>query len=254
MKSSRRTPGSGAGTVPDMEDRYLRPTALLDFEDPGLRGIVERQGWTDLDLQTRIGAVYDFVRDGVPFGYNTSDDLAASVVLAQGYGQCNTKTTVLMALLRASGIGCRLRGATIDKRLQHGVMVEPFYWFAPRSIIHTWAEVFVGGRWVGLEGVILDAAYLDGLRIRTGRVEGPFLGYGVGTENLADPPVQWRGTDTCIQATGIDQDFGAFDDPDTFYRDRGVNARGLKGWLYANIMRKVMNSRVSGIRDAAVRG
>ena len=87
-----------------------------------------------------------------------------------------------------------------------------------------------------------------------GAPEAPSRRIGVDTENLADPPVQWRGTDTCIQATGIDQDFGVFDDPDTFYRDRGVNARGVKGWLYANIMRKVMNSRVAGIRDAAVRG
>lgn len=254
MESSRRLVRSPAGTVPHMEDRYLRATALLDFDDPGLQSVVDEQRWTDLDLHSRIGAVYDFVRNGVPFGYNISDDLPASMVLAEGYGQCNTKTTLLMALLRASGVGCRLRGATIDKRLQHGVMVEPLYWFAPHSIIHTWAEVFSGGHWVGLEGVILDAEYLDGLRIRTGRAEGPFLGYGVGTENLADPPVQWRGTETCIQATGIDQEFGVFDDPDTFYRDHGVNARGLKGWLYANIMRKVMNSRVAGIRDAAVTG
>ena len=73
-------------------------------------------------------------------------------MLADGYGQCNTKTTLLMALLRGSGVGCRIHGATIDKELQHGVMVRPLYWFAPASIIHTWAEVLVGGRWVGLEG------------------------------------------------------------------------------------------------------
>lgn len=237
-----------------MDDRFLRATALLDFGSPGLRAIVEQLRWWDLDPGDRIGAVYDFVRNEIPFGYNVSDDLPASTVLAQGYGQCNTKTTLLMALLRGSGVGCRLRGATIDKRLQHGVMVEPMYWFAPRSILHSWAEVLVGQRWVGLEGVILDAAYLDGLRVRTGHRDGPFLGYGVGTEDLGDPPVQWRGTDTCIQATGIDQDFGVFDDPDAFYRDHGVNARGVKGWLYANIMRKVMNSRVAGIRDAAVTG
>lgn len=200
----------------------------------------------------RIGAVYEFVRNEIPFGYNTSDDLPASAILADGYGQCNTKTTLLMALLRGCGIGCRLRGATIGKRLQHGVMVEPYYWFAPGSILHSWAEIFVGGRWVGLEGVILDAGYLDGLRVRQGRPAGPFLGYGVGTEDLADPPVEWRGTDTCIQSTGIDQDFGVFDDPDAFYREHGTNARGIKAWLYAHIMRKSMNRRVSTIRRAAV--
>ena len=254
MKSSRRTSRFTLGTLPAVEDRYLKPTPLLDFGSPGLQGIVDRQGWIDVAPHERIGAVYAFVRNQIPFGYNTSDDLPASVILAQGYGQCNTKTTLLMALLRASGIGCRLHGATIGKRLQHGVMVAPYYWFAPRSILHSWAEVLIGGRWVGMEGVILDARYLDGVRTTTGRPSGAFLGYGVGTADLADPPVEWRGTDTCIQATGIDQDFGVFDDPDSFYRAHGVNARGVKGWLYGNIMRKAMNRRVGRIRKAGVTG
>lgn len=234
-----------------MEDRFLRATALLDFGDHRLRSIVDGRGWLRLSPEARIGAVYDFVRREIPFGYNTSDDIPASAVLADGYGQCNTKTTLLMALLRASGVGCRFHGATIDKRLQHGVMVAPLYWFAPRSIIHSWAEVWAGGRWVGLEGVILDGEYLDGLRARIGQDRGPLLGYGVGTEDLADPPVEWAGSDTRIQATGIDQDFGVFDDPDAFYLSHGVNARGVKGWLYSHLMRPAMNRRVSAIRSAS---
>ncbi len=85
-----------------MGDRYLRATALLDIDDPRLRALGDQRGWSELHKDARIGAVYDFVRDEIPFGYNTSDDLAASAVLADGYGQCNTKTTLLMALLRAN--------------------------------------------------------------------------------------------------------------------------------------------------------
>lgn len=231
-----------------MDDRYLRATALLDFGHPRLRVLSTDRGWADLPESARIGAIYDFVRDEIPFGYNASDDLPASAVLADGYGQCNTKTTLLMALLRGSGVGCRFHGATIDKRLQHGVMVAPLYWFAPGSIIHSWAEVNIGGRWAGLEGVILDDDYLHGLRARTGQQDGPFLGYGVGTRDLADPPVAWKGTDTFIQSTGVNRDFGTFDDPDDFYRRHGVNARGVRGWLYRNVMRPAMNTRVRTIR------
>ncbi|TXI42028.1 MAG: transglutaminase family protein [Mycobacterium sp.] len=231
-----------------MEERYLRATGLLDFDSPRLRALSADHGWADLPENARIGAIYTFVRDRIPFGYNASDDLPASAVLADGYGQCNTKTTLLMALLRGNGIGCRFHGATIDKRLQHGVMVAPLYWFAPRSIIHSWAEVQVGGRWVGLEGVILDDAYLDGLRARTGQRDGPFLGYGVGTQDLANPLIDWNGTDTVIQSTGVNRDFGIFDDPDEFYRQHGVNARGVRGWLYRTVMRPAMNSRGGTIR------
>ncbi len=191
--------------------------------------------------------MYDFVRDEIPFGYNSSDELPASVVLADGYGQCNTKTTLLMALLRAAGAPCRFHGATIHKSLQKGVVTGLFYELAPDDILHSWAEVRFEDRWVGLEGVICDAGYLDGLRSSVA-AEGPFLGYGVGTEDLASPPVAWRGTDTAIQQTGVNRDFGVTDDPDAFYREHGVNLTGIRGLLFRTVIRHAMNRKVASIR------
>lgn len=52
----------------------------------------------------RIKAIYNYVRDDVLFGYNIDDGISASKVLADGYGQCNTKGTLFMALLRACNI------------------------------------------------------------------------------------------------------------------------------------------------------
>ena len=104
----------------------------------------------------------------------------------------------------------------IHKRLQQGVVQGLLYRIAPENIIHSWAEVWFEGRWVGLEGVILD-----GVRAKFPQVCGSFLGYGVGTDNLAQPPIEWTGTDTAIQATGVNRDYGVFDDPDTFYRAHG---------------------------------
>jgi transglutaminase-like putative cysteine protease len=66
--------------------------------------------------------VYDFVRNEIAFGYNAGDELPASAVLADGIGQCNTKATLLMALMRAVGIACRFHGFTIDKPLQKGAI------------------------------------------------------------------------------------------------------------------------------------
>lgn len=230
-------------------ENFLRATPILDHDHPALRRLVAERNWRGLPERARIGAVYDFVRE-LPFGYNISDELPASRVLADGYGQCNTKTTLLMALLRAVGVPCRFHGATIDKRLQHGVVRGLAYRLAPRSIIHSWAEVRHEGRWIGLEGVICDSAYLDGLRERVG-VRGAFLGYGVGTENLAAPPVFWCGTDTAIQQTGVDRDHGLFDDPDAFYRRHGANLSGARALLYRRIVRHAMNRRVADIRGAA---
>ena len=88
-------------------DTHLEETPLMDTSHPDLVTLVRARGWQDLPTYEAVGAIYDFVRNEIRFGYNASDDLPASSVLADGYGQCNTKGTLLMALLRAAEVPCR---------------------------------------------------------------------------------------------------------------------------------------------------
>jgi len=231
--------------------KYLEETKLLDFSHPSLAGLIDARGWRALDPYHAIGAAYDFVRNEIPFGYNASDELPASAVLADGYGQCNTKGTLLMALLRGLGIPCRSHGFTIDKRLQRGAVAGLAYWLAPRNIIHSWVEVFHDGRWLNLEGFILDRDYLDGVRCTFPNASGAFCGYAVGTTDIQDPPVEWNGTDTYIQSTGINQDYGVFDSPDELYAKHGSNLTGIRRVLYAGIIRHAVNAKVARIRRRA---
>lgn len=166
------------------QSRLLAATPLLDYQHPDLQALVAARGWLKLDEYQRIGAVYDFVRNEITFGYNTGDELPASQVLADGLGQCNTKGTLLMALLRAVGVPCRFHGFTIDKALQKGAITGVAYLLAPASIIHSWVEVYFNGRWVNLEGFILDNAYLSRLQQRFAGATS-FCGYGVATPDLA---------------------------------------------------------------------
>lgn len=232
------------------EPRHLRPTALLDFDSPAVRRLVHERGWPAWPERERIGAIYEFVRDEVAFGYNLADDLPASRVLADGLGQCNTKGTLLMALLRAAGIPCRFHGFTIDKALQKGAITGIAYRLAPRDILHSWVEVWFGERWVNLEGFILDKAYLARLQRRFAAHQGPFCGFGAATPDLQNPPVDWKGTDTYIQKDGINRDLGVYDDPDAFYAQHGTNLGGVKRWLFQKVVRRWMNANVAAIRGA----
>lgn len=228
----------------------LAVTPLLDHDAAAIQQLVADRGWRDLPLHHRIGAIYDYVRNAIGFGYNADDNIAASRVLADGYGQCNTKATLLMALLRAVEVPSRFHAATIDKRLQKGVVPAAFYPLAPREILHSWVEVHVGDEWRRLEGVILDDGYLDGLRCQLGQPTGALLGYGVGTDDIERPPVEWNGDDTEIQMTGVTRDIGLYDDPDTYYRNAGTNLSGLKAVLYRHLIRHLMNRTVSTIRNS----
>ena len=200
----------------DAQPRLLLPTRLLDFTHPAIEGLVAQRGWRQLAPFERIGAVYDFVRNEIAFGYNAGDELPASAVMADGIGQCNTKATLLMALMRAVGIACRFHGFTIDKALQRGAITGVAYQLAPASILHSWVEVLFEDRWVRLEGFILDKPYLSALQAEFADVEGSFCGFGVATTSLLSPMIDWRGQDTFIQKEGINQDFGVYDGVPSF--------------------------------------
>lgn len=241
---------SPTNVTPDLAQSHLAATPMLDLDHPSIRQLVEDRGWRQMAPVTRIGAIYEFVRNEITFGYNADDNLPGSRVLADGYGQCNTKATLLMTLLRASGIACRFHAATVRQELQAGVVPEMVRRWAPDEILHSWVEVPGDDGWTRLEGVILDQRYLTGVRRWIGRPDGALLGYAVGTDELGSPPVEWCGRDTEIQMTGIARDLGVHDDPDSWYTTAGTNLSGPRAWLYRLVIRHAMNRRVRAIRRA----
>lgn len=97
---------------------YLKETQMLDYSHPNIQKLIYDKQWKQMIEFNRIQAIYNYVRDEILFGYNSDDYIPASKVLADGYGQCNTKGTLFMALLRACDIPCRIHGFTINKKLQ----------------------------------------------------------------------------------------------------------------------------------------
>ena len=231
-------------------DPMTQETPLLNFSSGPIQSLIADRGWSGLEPAERAKAAYEFVRSEIAFGYNSDDNLPASDVLADGYGQCNTKTTLLMALLRAMGLPCRLHGFTIHKSLQRGIVPEIVYPLAPSNILHSWVEVSIDGRWVTLEGFILDEAVLSALQTAFPDQDS-ICAYGAGTDALHAPAVGWSGQDTYIQRTGINADFGVFASPDAFYAEHR-QLRGIKGLLYRFVIRHWMNERVERLRRGLV--
>ncbi|MEQ9566676.1 MAG: transglutaminase family protein, partial [Pseudomonadales bacterium] len=161
----------------------LASSQLLDYRAPSIVRLTEDRSWRRLPQYDRIGAIYDFVRNEIAFGYNRADNIPASEVLRDGYGQCNTKGTLLMALLRGVGINCRLRGFMIHKELQRGVVPDLIFPIAPQEILHSWVEVEFDGKWINLEGFILDDKFLSVLQQNFSGTKS-LCGFGAGTDCL----------------------------------------------------------------------
>lgn len=83
-------------------ENYLNETNILDYSNASIQKLLEQKEWGNLNTVCKVKAIYNFVRDDIKFGYNVSDDIPASQVLKDGYGQCNTKATLLMLFVKSS--------------------------------------------------------------------------------------------------------------------------------------------------------
>lgn len=227
---------------------YLQDTPMLNFNHSSIQRLIKEKQWANNDDFQKIRSIYNFVRDDIAFGYNVDDTISASEVLNDGYGQCNTKGTLFMALLRAVGISCRIHGFTIDKKLQKGAMTGIIYMMAPQSIIHSWVEIQYKEHWYNIEGFILDIEYLKKLQEKFSDYKTSFCGYGAATDNFQNPQIEWNTNDTYIQKEGINHDFGVFNSPDEFFVKYHQQLTPLNKWIYRNIGRKFMNRNVNRIR------
>ena len=228
---------------------YLRETPMLDYGSAPIQALIHKRNWSDLPETERIRAIYNFVRDEMLFGYNIDDGIPASRVLVDGFGQCNTKGTLFMALLRPCGIPCRVHGFMIDKKLQKGAMTGIVYRNAPQEILHSWVEILLGGRWYELEGFILDKGYLGSLQAAHPECSGAFCGYGVAVRDFRHPPIDFELNDTYIQSEGITRDLGIYDCPDDLLQEHGQAMSAIKAFAYRHLGRHLMNRNVKKIRN-----
>lgn len=231
-----------------MEQRYLEQTKMLDYENESIQRLIKERKWKNMSEFECIQSVYNYIRDEILFGYNVDDSIPASKVLKDGYGQCNTKGTLFMAILRACNIPCRVHGFTIDKILQKGAMTGIVYKNAPKNVFHSWVEIFFEGTWYELEGFILDKTYITKLQEANPNCTGAFCGYGVAVKDFKNPNIDFDRNNTYIQSEGINQDFGVYDSPDALLKEHHQEISKLKAFAYRNLGRHLMNRNVKKVR------
>ena len=235
---------------------YLAPTPILDYESPSIQKVLSDLKGTG-DIKEQRIAAYFFVRDRILFGYNgSSDSIPASQVLKDGIGQCNTKSTLLGALLRGLGVPCRFHFFRIDKKVQQRIFPGHIYERHIKDcILHSWVEAFTGNRWVVLEGVILDQRYLDSAR-RLFPQAKKFERWVISCPDLSTVNTDWDGEgDTFIQKDSIVEDLGVFDTPDNYYNRHGDNLAGMnfiKRFAYRHIISEALARRAKKFRQGKI--
>ena len=127
---------------------HLQPTSLIDADHPAVQAFA-RQHAQGADERDRAVALVHAVRDDFRYDPYRIDLSAAgmrgSTVLANGYGWCVPKATLLAAVARAAGIPARLGFADVRNHLSTARMRETMK--TDLFIWHGYTELWLDGAW-----------------------------------------------------------------------------------------------------------
>ena len=127
---------------------HLAPTAIIDSDHPEViafarahaQGSTVRERAVALTLAVRDRFLYDPYRIEL-----TPAGMRASQVIANGYGWCVPKATLLAAVCRAAGIPARLGFADVrnhlsTERMRQTMKTDLFIW-------HGYTDIHIDGAW-----------------------------------------------------------------------------------------------------------
>jgi len=131
-----------------MQPDTLCPTAFIDSDHPAVQAFAAEHARGTNERERAVALVYA-VRDGFrydPYRIDLSPvGMKASTVLANGYGWCVPKATLLAAACRAAGIPARLGFADVrnhlsTERMRETMKTDLFVW-------HGYTDIWIEGAW-----------------------------------------------------------------------------------------------------------
>lgn len=211
----------------DVPSMWLSSTRLLDLNDPKLRILaISLTQLAETDTQ-KVVAIHGFIK-AMPFGCASGfDHLSAGDVLRSGQGDCHSKGTLFVALMRCAGLPARLRFVTMPSNFLRGIISLPKV-----DVVHAIGEVYLDGRWVRTDTYVADET-LESQAVKLLVNEGRKVGYGIHLHGDR----QWDAfNDAYGQSAASDpdslplQDWGVAHDPAQFYAE-ATHASLKIGWM-----------------------
>lgn len=222
---------------------------LADYDHPLVKETAERLTRSETTLRGKLDQIFHFVRDDIRFAFPLDGDLVkASETIQLGYGQCNTKATLLLALCKAADIPARIHFSLITKDIQKGFFTGIAYWLMPQEISHSWIEVEIDDRWRRIDTFINDLPLFNSAKAKIKRV-GWSVGYSVALKDGEASADLDLDHEVYQQMAAVTDDHGTWDDPSAYYSSTSYKNRPdrLRMWVYRHLIGGI-NRRVENLR------
>jgi len=222
---------------------------LADFDNPIVKDKAVRLSKCYETVEDKIAALFYYVRDDIKFQFpDELDFVPASRTIKYGYGACNNKTILYLALCKAIGIEARIHFSLIDKSIQRGLIRGFFYWIIPQKISHSWLEVKIDNAWFPIDSYINDAEYYTAAKKELCQ-SGWDTGYSVAcSKNASSIELDFK-KEQFVQMDAVSDDHGFFDDPADYFASPNYKNRpnALTLFFYGKLIGSV-NERVKKMR------
>jgi hypothetical protein len=246
--------GSGVGqAIPehapegaDTPSHWLGSTPLLDLEDPRLRRRAASLVQLCRNDREKVLAIYASVKRLTYLRPFKLGPRSARAVLDAGAGDGPDKATLMIALLRLSGVPARLRVVVMRGEIMRGLVDNL------KVISRPFVEAYVDGQWMRTDTYIFDATYMAAAR-QALKAAGATWGYGVHVEG----PMLWTALESTTtsplpfdQDPMVVQDMGCFHDTADYMASEGFRARhvSLVRYLRWNLLVPRMRRAANRIR------
>lgn len=203
---------------------------------------------TDLQL---LEALFYFVRDRISFRFPATfrewDKVKASNVIQCGFGYCNTKATLLVALCRACGLAARVHYGLIRAEIMRGIFPSFAFPFLGDSGPHSWTEVEIEGEWKPIDSYINDEELYRAARARLEET-GRSLGYSLACVDGKCSCEFNFGDKGFVHMGAVVEDHGVWEDASQYFAtDRYATFKGVQRLLYP-VVASISNRNIEKLR------
>jgi len=222
---------------------------LADYDIPLVREIAQRLTGDAITVREKLDRLFHYVRDDIKFAFPQNGDLVkASTTIRLKKGQCNTKSTLFLALCKAVEIPARIHFSLITKEIQRGLFTGLGYHLMPPLLSHSWTEVEIEGQWRRIDSYINDQDFYLAARSELQKKQWD-TGYSVscpGGECSCDFNID---LEVFVQMGAVVVDHGVWDDPSDYYAtDQYQNRPNAMTLILYRLLIWRVNRRVESMR------
>lgn len=227
----------------------MKKIILSDFDHPIVKAkAAELTNKTAAD-KDKIQNIFNYVRDEIAFGFPANGDIMrASQTIVLKMGQCNTKSTLFLALCKAAGIPARIHFSTIKKEIQRGLFTGIAYRIMPDTLSHSWIEVKTDGEWIRIDSYINDKGFYAAgkYQLKKRKWNTGFSISCTSGESSADLNLN---EEKFVQMDAVIDDHGVWDEPMDYYNSSLYKNRPgfIKLCMYRLMVGRI-NRRVKKLR------